>query len=371
MRSLLDRSVLGGPVSSRRTTALFRENRMRFLDISRQLEIRQSPDQEGPVTILDIDKISDNMLLSGGKDCSISIFNLECSNKTLETHNNKFENPAHKIITPVSHIKGRKGGTAGGHEFAVTSVQWYPIDNGCFISGGHDGVVKIWATESTQMMKEVKCAQHVYCAKMPPAKVGGSHCLIAVATNEGETQLIDIRAGCAIQRLGGHDGGVWSLDWSPTNEFMLATGGKDGAVRVFDIRQHGDSACRACLDQYMAHGLPEEGAPYLPEAASSDMTTRSRHWWGLNQTAAPVYVRTRVRNKVATAHTNGVHAVCFSPDGRYLVTSAAGEGLKLWDMTTSQPSVCPVVFSHALNQVTEEREKKKRGKKNRKKERCF
>lgn len=339
MQCLWDRSILGG-VSSRRAAALFRENRLRFLDVSSKLEIQQSPDQEGPIVCLDIDKVSDTMLLSGGKDSSLSIFNLEEHN-TEPISFNKFENITRNTISPIAHV-----GRQSGHKFAVTAVQWYPVDNGCFISGGHDGMVKIWATESCKTMKDVKCARHVYAAKMP--HLGSSHCLIAVATDEGDTQLIDIRAGCAIQRLSGHDGAVWSLDWCPTSEYMLASGGRDNTVRIFDIRQSGESACRTCLDQYMAHGLPEDDAPYLPHPSVS---TSPKHWWGLNQTQSSHFVRTRVRNHIATAHLKSVHAVCFSPDGRYLVSSAAGDGVHLWNLTTTAPSLCPVHFPHANNQV--------------------
>lgn len=282
---------------------------------------------------------------------SVSIFNLEEPNMESVSSGliNKFENTTRNIISPVAHIS-----RSIGHKFAVTSVQWYPVDNGCFISGGHDGVVKIWATESCKTMKEIKCGKHIYAAKMP--QTGASHCLISVATDEGDIQLVDIRAGCAVQRLNGHDGAVWSLDWNPTSEHMLCSGGRDHTVRIFDIRQSGDSSCRACLDQYMSHGMPEEDAPYLPNQSSSSSQAsssqaQSKHWWDLNAQSSSHFIRTRVRSKVASAHNKSVHGVCFSPDGRHLVSSAKGDGLHLWNLTTPAPSLCPVHFPRAINQV--------------------
>jgi DNA excision repair protein ERCC-8 len=39
--------------------------------------------------------------------------------------------------------------------------------------------------------------------------------------------------------LMGHRGDVWAAAWSPCNEFVVATGGVDKTIRVWDIRRAG------------------------------------------------------------------------------------------------------------------------------------
>ena len=30
------------------------------------------------------------------------------------------------------------------HKFSVSAVEWYPVDNGIFVSGAFDAQVKVW-----------------------------------------------------------------------------------------------------------------------------------------------------------------------------------------------------------------------------------
>lgn len=39
--------------------------------------------------------------------------------------------------------------------------------------------------------------------------------------------------------LTGHRGGVWATCWSLNSEWLLYSGGKDGAIRVWDVRRAG------------------------------------------------------------------------------------------------------------------------------------
>ena len=38
-----------------------------------------------------------------------------------------------------------------GHKYAVTSVVWYPIDTGLFVTGSFDHYVKVWDTNHTEV----------------------------------------------------------------------------------------------------------------------------------------------------------------------------------------------------------------------------
>jgi DNA excision repair protein ERCC-8 len=63
------------------------------------------------------------------------------------------------------------------HEFAVTSVQWYPFDTGMFVSSSTDCTVKVWDTNTLKAELEFKFDEIVNACGMSP--ISGTHSLIA------------------------------------------------------------------------------------------------------------------------------------------------------------------------------------------------
>ena len=51
-----------------------------------------------------------------------------------------------------------------------------------------------------------------------------------------------------LQRLVGHQAPVISLDWNPFSEHMIASGAKDGAIKLWDTRKGGPRALLATFD---------------------------------------------------------------------------------------------------------------------------
>ena len=62
------------------------------------------------------------------------------------------------------------------------------------------------------------------------AATGQSH-LIAVGSDSSQARLCDIRSGAFAHALTGHSEAVWACAWSPSSEFLLATGSADQTVR--------------------------------------------------------------------------------------------------------------------------------------------
>lgn len=58
-------------------------------------------------------------------------------------------------------------------------------------------------------------------------------------------------------RLPGHRDEVWSVVWSPIDEYLLASGSLDGSVRLWDIRRAGASACLHSFDQLQTRSTGE------------------------------------------------------------------------------------------------------------------
>ncbi len=72
-------------------------------------------------------------------------------------------------------------------------------------------------------MDEYEFSGMVYCHQMSP--VATRHCLIAAASQSSAVKLIDLKSGAATHSLRGHRRTVFSLAWSPKDEFLIATGG--------------------------------------------------------------------------------------------------------------------------------------------------
>jgi WD40 repeat protein len=56
----------------------------------------------------------------------------------------------------------------------------------------------------------------------------------AILTPDAEVTLLDTADGATLRSLSGHQGGASALAWSPGGE-LLATGGKDGLVRIWGL----------------------------------------------------------------------------------------------------------------------------------------
>jgi DNA excision repair protein ERCC-8 len=106
----------------------------------------------------------------------------------------------------------------------------------------------------------------------------------------------------AVNNFEGHRDAILAVSWSPTNDYVLATGSMDNTVRLWDIRKAGYILS---LDQY----------------DTPDVTTQNKkHKILVN------------RVSTATAHTGAVTGLRFTPDGRNLLTTGifTGNNLVMW-----------------------------------------
>ena len=115
-------------------------------------------------------------------------------------------------------------------------------------------------------------------------------------------RLVDLRSGASAHSLAGHQGAVLSVAWSPVDEYILASGGSDGTVRLWDVRQSAGSL--GVLDLEDSVGIGGED--------------------GLGKHA-------RARNQ-GKAHVGACNGVVWTDDGRHLVTAGHDERVRVWDV---------------------------------------
>jgi DNA excision repair protein ERCC-8 len=120
---------------------------------------------------------------------------------------------------------------------------------------------------------------------------------VACATQHPAVRLVDLRSGASTHSLAGHHGALLSVVWHPTVEHVLASGCVDGSVRLWDIRK--SSGCLGLLDLEDSIGVTAVGG--------------------------------RRGRETAEAHMGAVNGLTWTDDGRFIVSAAHDERVRVWD----------------------------------------
>eukprot|EP00039_Didymoeca_costata_P014040 m.222228 g.222228 ORF g.222228 m.222228 type:complete len:394 (-) comp15929_c0_seq46:3674-4855(-) len=192
------------------------------------------------------------------------------------------------------------------HRFSVETVQWLPHDSGAFTTSGMDGELKIWDTNTMQPIYNFsgRFGGAVYDHAQ---SMIASHDLIAVASKTHRPRLCDPKSGSATHELVGHTKDVYSLAWSPANEYLLATAGADSRIFLWDIRK---SVHMCIFDQHNG------------EQASMSSTS-------------------------ITSHNGAVNGISFLSGGDFLVSTGTDNRIRLWNVASRKNTL--INFSKVTN----------------------
>jgi len=190
------------------------------------------------------------------------------------------------------------------HKYAVSVVQWYSNDTGLFITGSFDSTVAVWDTNTVEVVRSFPISDRVYSTAM--SLCSKQHCLIATGSADPKIRLCDLRTGQSVWLLIGHRDTIFSLKWSPTDEYTLVSGSADGTVRLWDIRKPGP-----CVMMFNQH---------MHSKAKKD--TKKRYNYFENA------------NSIQKAHDGAVTSVVFTVTGNQLLSTGRDNRLRLWDIFT-------------------------------------
>ena len=198
---------------SRYTLANFiKSNDFENIELSSSHTIQSSHLSGHYANTLGIDNQAQVFMLAGGSDGFISLYDLSSLNRVWDKNSIR--------------IKTKKKTFA--HKGSLSSIQFYTTDTGLFFSSSFDGCIKLFDTETFTAVDTIDLKQPVYKAKF---STDGR--LIAGGLQSGVINLVDPLSGDSTHTLLGHTSACTSLDWCPVSTYLLASGSRDGSVRIW------------------------------------------------------------------------------------------------------------------------------------------
>ncbi|KAI9640093.1 hypothetical protein NHQ30_011495 [Ciborinia camelliae] len=238
------------------------------------------------VNALSIDRFDGKILLSGGADASIKVWDLD------------------QIPTGASKYTFRPTGivprNASAHRYGITHLSFYPFDSAAFLSSSYDHHLKLFSTETLQLSADFDLNSIVYSHAVSPI---AQHLLVACATQHPTVRLVDLRSGASTHSLAGHNWALLSVAWHPKVDHILASGCVDGTIRLWDIRKSTGSV----------------GSLDLEDAI------------GISSTYGMTGGRSRASAK---AHMGAVNGLTWTDNGNYIISAAHDERIRVWDAAT-------------------------------------
>lgn len=194
------------------------------------------------------------------------------------------------------------------HAFGVSAVQWWPFDTGMFVSASFDHTVKVWDTNELVPVHGFDLNNRVYSIDIcgHSQNTHSASALVAAASDQPFIRLLDLRSTSSAHTLAGHKGKTLSVKWHPQNPNLLASGGFDGEVKVWDIRRSESCLCR--LDML--------------------------------KTSSLVVDTGNLTKPTVKAHSGPVNGLVWDELGDVLYSAGNDDKVRGWDMT---PSLAPPV----------------------------
>jgi WD40 repeat protein len=110
----------------------------------------------------------------------------------------------------------------------VWAIAFSP-DASLLATGHMDSSISLWDVKKRKELKN----WYVRDASTHDVEFCPDGTLLATAQQDGSVYLWDVATAQALAKLAGHEGGVKSIAWSPANSEVLASGGEDGAVVIW------------------------------------------------------------------------------------------------------------------------------------------
>ncbi len=201
--------------------------------------------------------------------------------------------------------------------FLGTSPNWKYT-----ISGSRDMTIKLWETDSLNPVQTFK--GHISAVQV--VAMSNDCKLMLSGSDDGSVILWDVEKGSIIQKVKNHQEGVNGLAFSPeASPKYFYTGGEDGKIQVYDRL----TGCKFINSiQTEGGGIMGMGIPFGSRNALIICKDGKMREYDLKTGAL---LRTFEGN-----HTEDVHQMVLSPDGKYAATCSDDKRIILWDIAAGK-----------------------------------
>lgn len=229
-----------------------------------------------------------------------------------------FQNPVRPSLT---HEQGNKANTISnthtlsGHQKAVWSVA-LSTDGKVAVSGGEDKTVKIWNTETGNLLRSL--SGHVDGVRS--VSISHDRQLMASASADETIKLWNVSTGELLRTLTAHQGSLWSVEISPDGQLM-ASASSDQTIRLWNV------ATGELIRTFSGHSHWVFAAIFSPNGkmlASGSKDGTIKLW----------DVQTGKVLQTFADHEDAVRSVAFSPDGKQIASASWDGTVKVWEVST-------------------------------------
>jgi len=222
-----------------------------------------------------------------------------------------------------------------GHKLPVTCVAWSP-DGRFILTGSQDRTAAVWDAETGIQLHVLR--GHNFDIHGVAWSPDGKRVL--TGSGDKSARIWDVAKGAVLRTLQGHTADVTCAAWGPDGGCVV-TGSRDKSAKVWDAEKGTELlALNGHTDWVASVCFSPDGARIL---------TGGGYYFG-TQTHEPGEAKlwdardgTELRSLIG--HAEGVTGVCFSPDGRRILTGSSDTTAKSWD-AASAPR--PVTFTGSI-----------------------
>ncbi|MGW4112940.1 TIR domain-containing protein [Actinosynnema sp. NPDC004786] len=210
---------------------------------------------------------------------------------------------------------------------AVRSVAFSP-DGTTLVTAGQIGgvvrgtrevkpVISFWGVESRELLGTVDAGDAVFASVFSPDGT-----TLATGGRDGVVRLWDVAGRRATgEPLAGHTGPVGALAFTPDGT-TLASAGDDGVIRLWDVATHTTDGEPLVGHTGAVYSLAFDRDGRTLASGSGDNSVRLWDVEARKQISAP-----------HVGHRQPVRAVAFSPDGKLLASAGEDNAVRFWDVS--------------------------------------